>query len=188
MFSDIESKLKVLAKVNFVCGIIIAIAFFVVGATLSTEASFLGFAVGVVYIIAQLILSWFIYAFAELLESTKETNRILKLGYADDITKEREKEEEIERVRIAQEEWERQKKAEAKRKEEEQKQAAEAARQARIVAYWDSHPEEKKALAEKRIAAEKKLNELGGLAVEQRKALEDLIRAIDEEFEKDREG
>lgn len=116
----------------------------------------------------------------ELLELQKEMNHALKVGYAEDIEKEKEKKEEYERVQAAQAEWER-------KEREAAREAEEAARLARIVAYWDSHPEEKKALADKRAAAEQKLKE-AKLTAEQRKALEELIKAIDEEFEKDREG
>lgn len=70
---------------------------------------------------------------------------------------------------------------------EEVEMDAEAAKQFRITAYWDKHPEEKKALSEKRIAIEQALKEINGLAGDQRKALEKLLRDIDAEFEKDRE-
>ena len=83
---------------------------------------------------------------------------------------------------------------EAEKKAEQERiakvEAAEVAKQARIAAYWDKHPEELKALTEKRAEAEKRLGELTAsiFAVEQRKALENVISAINEEISKDREG
>ena len=86
--------------------------------------------------------------------------------------------------------------ASEKQKQEDEKSAfdkqeninAEKAKQARIAAYWAKHPEEERALREKRFAAESKLKDIGGLAVEQRKTLQDLISAIDDELTRDREG
>ena len=65
---------------------------------------------------------------------------------------------------------------------------AEKAKQDRIAVYWAKHPGEERALREKRSAAESKLKDIGGLAIEQRKTLQNLISAIDNELTRDREG
>lgn len=101
LFKDVERSLKTLAKVNLVCGVILALTFLLWGAT--TEAGFfvfVGIALGGISLIASLIVSWFIYAFAELVESAKETSYTLKLGFAEDVAKEKKKKEEFERARI----------------------------------------------------------------------------------------
>lgn len=178
MFSNVEKSLKTVAMINLVCGIIVAVVAFL-GSAMIAEGKLImvGLTVGGVQFINSLVSSLILYAFAELLANAKDMNRTLKIGYAGDLEQEGKKEAEVERVRAAQAEWERQ-----------QREEAENAKWVRIMAYWDKHPEEKKALAEKRAAAEQKLKETRGLTADQRKALEDVIRAIDEEFEKDREG
>lgn len=189
MFTNIEKKLKTLAQINFVCGIILAIVCPILGNEIAIEVgAALGFMIGLAWLFVGGISSWFIYGFAELLENTKEMNRILKIGYAEDISKDAEQKQEAERRLAEEEEVLRQRNAEAQRIAEQQLKEAEAAKQARIVAYWEKHPDEQKALLEKRIDAENRLKEMGRLAGKQRKALQDLIQAIDEELMKDRES
>lgn len=112
----------------------------------------------------------------ELLKVQREIDSILKIGFAEKIEEERAKKAADEKrqneQRIAQ---------------EKERRAEEVAKQARIAAYWDCHPEEKRALEEKQAAAQEGLQKLGGFAREQREVLETLIRNIDNEFTKDRE-
>lgn len=80
-----------------------------------------------------------------------------------------------------------QKRIEEEKQAEQERQAAEREKEARITAYWEKHPEEFEALVEKRTEAKEKLPQIGELAVEQKKALQDIIAAIDDELSKDRE-
>lgn len=56
----------------------------------------------------------------------------------------------------------------------------------RFAAYWLEHAEEKDALEKKRAMATEKLGMLGNSAKEERKKIQDLIDAIDEELTRDR--
>lgn len=81
MFDNVESKLKTVAKVNFVAGIIMA--FICLIAALSNELLRTAFIVlTAVMIVFGLIGSWLIYGFAEIVESSKE---IRKLASATDF-------------------------------------------------------------------------------------------------------
>lgn len=79
-----------------------------------------------------------------------------------------------------------QERIEAKKRTELEKRAAERAKEARVAAYWEKHPEEFEALAEKRAEAKEKLSKISALAPEQKQQLRDLIQAIDDELNKDR--
>lgn len=188
MFTDIEKKLKVLAQVNFVCGIILAILCPILGNEAALEVGLIiGLIVGLMWLLMGLISSWFIYGFAELLENTKKIDYTLKIGFANEICKNVEQKRQAEQRQAEQKEKFLQEQAEAKRQAEQLRKEAEAAKNARINTYWEQHSDERKALLEKRAAAESKLKEVGGLAREQRKALQNLIQSIDAEFAKDRE-
>lgn len=187
MFANVEKTLKTVALINLVCGIIVAVVALLGSAIVADGKLFMvGLTVGAVQFINSLVASLILYAFAELLENTKEMNRTLKVGYAGDLEQEKEKEAEAERVLAAQAEWERQQREEAEEKARQEREAAEAAKQARIAAYWNKHQKEKKALEEKYTAAVQKLRE-GGLAKGQREVLEKLARDIEAELGKDRE-
>lgn len=196
MFKNIENKLKVLAIVNFGCGIFLTICCLCWGVE---KYSQIGLGVGLIVLLTATIQAWFIYAFAELLEQTKEISNTLKIGHAKDLTDfeakrkedERQEKEKAERQKeeMCRIEEEKKQKAEKLRQAEEAKRhQAEEERIAKIAAYWEKHPEEYKALIEKRINAETQLKKVSGLAAPQRKQLQDLIQAIDEELKKDREG
>ena len=79
------------------------------------------------------------------------------------------KREEEERIRIAEE---------AERQEQRKKELKEA--------YWMEHKAEKEALIAKREYAKKKITELGIFAKKEKQQLENLIKAIDYELEKER--
>lgn len=78
--------------------------------------------------------------------------------------------------------------AEKERKEAEEREAALAAekQRERNKQYWNQHKEEKEALCAKKKEAEEKLGKISTLAPEERKAIQNLIQAIDEELTKNR--
>ena len=177
--------MKTFAKINFICDIVLAVICF--GVAIGMDDWFIaGILGGCCAALAAIIVGWFIYAFAELLENTKEINHSLKLAYADKLSEEMMKEKKLEQERKEQ--------AEKRRKQEQERQWAEAerikteklAKLERINNYWKNHPEEQAALLAKQTEARNKLKEMGKLAGKQRAALEDVIRAIDEELTKDR--
>ncbi len=108
MFRNLDKKLKVLAKVNFVLGCIEAIALLIVlcysnrhifwvrseylGESLGNLFwdLLLGIAGGALIILFAWIGSWFIYGFGELIESTQETNRLLSTHFSKETTQETE--------------------------------------------------------------------------------------------------
>lgn len=187
MFANVERKLKIYAKINFICGILLALVCFIFGIGMDDEWIVAGIVGACCVMLGTIIIGWFIYAFAELLENVKDVNRTLKLAYADKLSEETIKDRKIEQERKAQEEKQRQQEHERRQTEEERKKAEKIAKQARIDRYWENHQEERAALLAKRTEAENKLKEMGKLAGKQRTALEDLIYAIDEELSKDRE-
>ena len=93
MFNDIEGKIKGLAIVNLVCGIILAVVLFF---SAFDYAPLIGLAMAVPCLLLALFGSWVIYAFGELLENTKkarktleEMERTLKIANADELAKAR---------------------------------------------------------------------------------------------------
>lgn len=183
VFESVENKLKTYAKVNF--GLVIGtaiLAFIVMVSTLNSLNGLGALLVVILYVILVydlLALCWFMYAFAEITESTKKTNEALRLTFAKQITTEQEKQQE-------------EKKAieEKKREEEARKKAEEEARmmesKRRYDAYWETHAEERNSLLAKREEAVKALKSISGLATEERAKLSNLIAAIDEELKKER--
>lgn len=194
MFTNIEGKLKGLAEVNFACGILGGVAWVII----LWPMTILSITVGLTCLLIGLFSSWLIYAFAELLESIKEINKTLKqtnqtqkFEHAqNDIAKNPQTEQlktEAQPKAAAQ-------KVQAKRVQvlqqapipQKEKTPEEIAKWARVGAYWEKHPEEQKALAQKRISAAEKLED-SEISEAQRKELEDLIRSIDEELFRDRD-
>ena len=92
MFTDIEKKLKGVAIVNFICGIVIALACLII----MEEA---GILIAPAALLTSLISSWFIYAFAELLENTKRISHALQVVFAEDISKDLVRQKQLEKVR-----------------------------------------------------------------------------------------
>lgn len=176
MFENVEHKLKVVAIVNVICGAVYAFALVIWGLSQSEYnemSTLIGIISGATVFLLSLISSWFIHAFAELLENTKEMNRVLKIGFAEEVKQaEQEKAEEIKRA-------EQQKEEEIKRVEQ-----AKQEEKARIAAYFAGDTDEKKALEAKRAEAEERLKSLVGFLsdeqYEERKELEALIQSIDE--------
>ena len=174
-FANIEGKLKLLAKINLACGFLLLVACIFLG--VHEKALLAGLGVGAIWLLVAWFSSLTLYAFAEILESVKETNKTLKLGLAQDV---RQEEKSMEEARMAA--------AKAEQERREAERARMDAKKASYDAYWRAHAVERKALEAKKADAERKLKEMGGLATEQRKALQDLIRAIDQELTRDREG
>lgn len=172
MFENISGKIKGLAKFVFVLGCIEAAVLFII--LLVIVGFLVGVGVGTVIVILNLVGSWCIYGFGELIESTQETNRLLRTGFSKDIAQEEEKRQEEAAAR-----------EKAKKELAEQQGRDEAARQARITAYWQEHAEEKKALVDKRAKAVNAL-EAGRISAAQQRELLDLISAIDLELKKER--
>lgn len=126
MFTNIEKKLKGIAIVNLICGIIIAFACLVI-----MEED--GVLITLAALLTSLISSWFIYAFAELLENTKRISHTLQVVFAEDISKDLERQKQLE---------------EAKKKVEEKQ------RPVQYAPYWAKGPEDmnsKKAEQEKSV-------------------------------------
>lgn len=115
MFTNIEKKLKGIAIVNFICGIVIAFACLVI-----MEED--GILIALAALLTSLISSWFIYAFAELLENTKRINHTLEVVFAEDISKDSERQKQLE---------------EAKKKAEQEKP-----RPAQYAPYWAKEPDD----------------------------------------------
>lgn len=176
MFENIGGKLKGFAKFLFVLGFIegIAALWFMVTEVQYIENVMTGLLAGTVLILLNWVISWILYGFGELIESTQETNRLLRTGFSEDIAQEEEKR----REEVAADE-------KAKRELAEQLERQEAAKQARITAYWQEHAEERQALLEKRAKAANAL-EAGGISTAQQQELLDLISAIDLELKKER--
>ena len=176
MFESVENKLKTYAKVNF--GLVIGtaiLAFIVMVSTLNSLNGLGALLVVILYVILVydlLALCWFMYAFAEITESTKKTNEALRLTFAKQITTEQEKQQEKKREE------------EARKKAEEEARMMESKR--RYDAYWETHAEERNSLLAKREEAVKALKSISGLATEERAKLSNLIAAIDEELKKER--
>lgn len=85
VFESVENKLKTYAKVNF--GLVIGtaiLAFIVMVSTLNSLNGLGALLVVILYVILVydlLALCWFMYAFAEITESTKKTNEALRLTF-----------------------------------------------------------------------------------------------------------
>ena len=92
MFTDIEKKLKGVAIVNLIFGIVIALACLVI-----MEED--GILIASAAVLTSLISSWFIYAFAELLENTKRISHALQVVFAEDISKDLERQKQLEKAR-----------------------------------------------------------------------------------------
>ena len=178
-FSNIEGKLKGLAKVNLVCAYLLAIICIVFGIFVGEIAIILGICGGVIWLLIGYISSWGIYAFAEILESVKETNRTLRLGLKQDVLAEENREAQEKKARADAERM-------AQREREEAKRMAEQAKYERINSYWTNHAEEHKALLMKKQEAEKALAAAGNMAGAQKQQLQTLIASIDDELTKDR--
>lgn len=188
MFENVEKKLKTLAKINLYCGFILAVVSFIglliIGGEEATGWDILyAVFIALVWVLVGFITSWPIYAFAEIVEGIKETNKTLKYIFQDDIRKYQsiEHEQEFQRRKA---EYER---AEAIRQKEQERQEAERLakeqKEERIAAYWTEHAEEKKALLDKKSKAEALLEQVSG---QERDTLQELIRSIDYELTKDR--
>ena len=176
MFNNVEEKLKGFAKFNFVAVILFAaLGFFALmsGLKYANERESLLYLMTFAIIIYSLFAAcWFMYAFAEITESVKETNKALQLTFERNISVAEEKhKKEAEAA------------AEAARRASEEKKAA---RKKRFDDYWEAHAEEKAALLAKRAEAQNALNSIGSLATEERTKLQNIINAIDAELTKDR--
>lgn len=179
MFEHAETTLKLYSKINFVCGILLAIVTVFVGIASEEDLTLLWIGIGAVIVLGAFLVSCLIYGFADLLEHTKKIHQILNIHCMAELDSYYDAQAKAQQEQVRREEQARQA-AEAQRRQEE------AAKQARIDAYWASHAAEKEALLKKRAAVLEKLNGMSTLAGKQRTELWDLIHAIDEELTKDR--
>ena len=178
MFNHVEEKLKGYAALNFVVVIIFAVIGLIPLFSLD-EMVVLLLPLYAIIIYTLLAVCWFMYAFAEITESVKETNKALQLAFERNIA------EAEERHREEAEARDEEAKAEAEKTAAEA-EAAEAARKKRFDDYWETHAEEKAALLAKKREMEEALKSAKGIARQERKRLQDLIRSIDEELSKER--
>lgn len=106
LFSNVENKLKGVAKVNLILGIISTFIMLLWGVRQYQDYSryfdidvatvMIYFVIVVAIFLVALIVSWLLYAFAELVEQTKCANRSLERGFLkirqNDTDKEKEQE------------------------------------------------------------------------------------------------
>lgn len=187
MFSNVEDKLKAYAEINAICGFILSGILFIAG--IATENFLLFLPIAIAVPVTALLASWFVYAFAELLESAKRTEanvsnivNVLKTAYAQEIS-------EATTKRIE---------AEAEKEEQKWKEAA-SKRKPRANAHQDKSPEGPKEEVVKRLVRDKSPEELEALREEtmvqlielgvnadekEKEPLLNLLSAIDEELNK----
>lgn len=196
-FKNVENKLKMLAKVNLICGYIVAamtlICSLFLGALFEEGIGqiaiiLVGICFAGLWLLIGYVTSWFLYAFAEMVEGIKESSKSLRDICINTAKNDRQKVLEEEQRKAAEEARAAELLAEQKREEERKaaEEQAEKVRKERFDAYWEEHSEEKEALLIKKAAAEKKLKGLSSLAVEERKAIQELIQAIEHELTKER--
>lgn len=126
MFTDIEKKLKGVAIVNLIFGIVIALACLVI-----MEED--GILIASAAVLTSLISSWFIYAFAELLENTKRISHILQIVFDEDISKDLERQKQIEKAKEEEK---------ARQKQLEKAREGEKVRSGQYAPYWAKGPED----------------------------------------------
>lgn len=203
-FENVENKLKILAKINLICGYILAAIILIYSLFKSLDEKEIGlFIFGVLlaglWLLIGYVTSWCLYAFAEMVGGIKESSKSLREIRINTAKNDRQKvleeeqrkaaeearlvEQKREEERKAAERLAAQKRAEERRAAEEQ---AEKVRKERFNAYWTEHADEKEKLLAKKAAAEKKLKGLSSLAVEERKTIQELIQAIEYELTKER--
>lgn len=132
MFERVEEKLKTLAVICALFGIVLGLAIWVW--MINIEHGVIGFIVGACVAFTCLESCWVLYAFGEMLEQQKEMKRALESGLAKEIRIENEriaqeaadaraKEEKAERERREAENARRTQEAEAQKRAEQEKQA-----------------------------------------------------------------
>lgn len=180
MFTNVEKRLKGYAQACVAGATILALLYLVGTAVIvcNTQGGWVEFLLnGVVPALLlvglSLVGAYFVYGFAEMLESTKRTAYILEKVYAKELAA-AEKEARETQATQAEQTQERPQVTEAER----------AARRARGEAYWVRHPEEREELLKKRAETDKKLRKLSTFASqEQEDQLKERLREIDEELE-----
>lgn len=198
MSENVEHTLRNLGSITVVIGIIESFLLFCYFIFLYSESEsgtilIVGIITTATTVFMTILSGCLIYALAQITEETKRTSRAtdaisntISIIYRNDLQRA------AEEKRKAQEEQERQKKEKERleleefRKWKEAKEAEEAEKKERFTAYWMEHTEDRKALLAKKSEAEEKLKEIGPLAKEERKAIQDLIQAIDEELTRER--
>ena len=191
MFENVEKKLKTYARVNFIAVIFIAmigvLAIFGFAhddgiGVVATLLILLGFALLIYVLLAT---CWFMYAFAEITESTKATNEALRLAFAKKLTEELRQQAEAKAKADAAREAALQKAAQ-ERAAREAEEARKAERKRRYDAYWSAHADERNALNAKKEEAQDALTNIGRTVCPERDQLEALVRSIDEELNRER--
>ena len=192
MFENVEKKLKAYAKFNSVAVIIFAVIgvfalmSFAYDAGIRGAAALLmllGFAL---LIYALLATCWFMYAFAEITESTKATNAALRLAFAQELTEEERRQQAEAQIKEAAAREAALQQAAQERAAQEAEEARKAERKRRYDAYWSAHADEWNALNAKKKEAQDALAAIGGTVCPERDQLEALVKSIDEELNRDR--
>ena len=191
MFDSVEEKLKSFAKVNFICVVIVAVICFFqfILEAMEYQDGIVAFLLFIAYgLIVYVLLAtcWFMYAFAEITESTKKTNEAMRMAFSRSIYEEEQKKREAEEARKAYEYQQQVKALEEQRRRETEEAEIKRQKEESRKAYWAAHIEEKNALIAKRDEAEEALRSIGVLATNERKTLQNLIDSINEELTKDR--
>lgn len=126
-------------------------------------------------------------------ETAKETKRFMQdmkqtltLGLNKNIRETVEEQEKVAAETRQKEREEREKQWKKEQERRERERTAEQSRKQRIEEYWAAHSEEKQALVAKKAEAEMKLKQLGALAGEEKKTIQEIIRKIDFELTRDR--
>lgn len=121
MFTNVEGKLKSWAKICCICGVIAAIGVMLFAMAVDEDLMIPAIAVACFVILISFIQACFIYAFAELIENTKEIRHILQITNKEIIAEDIERRKQIEQEQ-------------AEKKPEESYTA--------VQHYWDKTPEE----------------------------------------------
>lgn len=179
VFSNVEKKLKLIAKVNFVCGIICVGLFALLGILSDGFVGLLkGLLIGALFLLSVTIIAWFYYAFAELVENVKAINGSLKTNYTAAQTKLVQPKSTPVYTSVS---------ANAQKKKVEEAQTPNrTGNEEKTVSnvkndvYWKEHSEEKAALLKKREDVAEKLSELDKLTAEQVDTLVNLMEEINE--------
>lgn len=198
MSKNVEHMLRNLGRVTVAIGIIDVFLLFCYFMFLFSEIEnisilFIGILAVAIVVFMTVLGACLIYALAQIVEDTKkmrsasvELNNTISLVFRKErqmgveenqrhIEEQKRQQEEVERI-----------KAEEEQKQKEREEVEKRAKQERFVAYWKEHEEDRQSLLAKKTEAEKKLKQIGPLAQEERKTIQGLIRAIEEELSKDR--
>lgn len=179
MFRNVEKKIKSyaegLALTSLLSTILLSLLLFIAGINVAIKSGDEQIAETVIFLIIvaflfiflpTLILAWFIYAFADMLENMQEVNHTLKIAFAKELKQEEEAQQKA------------QMEAEA---EKARMQAEEEARAEKRKAYWDKYPDDYTNLLTKQETAKKLLRK--NLPPADRLTVKTALTAIQNELE-----